>query len=58
METTVDLTNIGEVLQYVQPLTLEQYEAACKQAKEKAIAQLRPPEKPVIRVKANAYPNG
>lgn len=54
--TSVDLENIRDVLQYVQPLTAEQYEAAAKLAREKAIAQLREPEKPVIQSKMSVYP--
>lgn len=54
--TSVDLENIRDVLQYVQPLTAEQYEAAAKLAREKAIAALRAPERTVINPQMSIYP--
>jgi hypothetical protein len=53
---SVDLENIRDVLQYVQPLTAEQYEAAAKLAREKAIAQLREPIMPVVHAEMSLYP--
>lgn len=48
--------NTLEALRYIYPLNYEQYTEACEKARAQAVAQIRPPELPVIEIKTSDYP--